>query len=97
MDLVSTTGTALDALRSGTAPLDAVLSSAISSATIAAVRSHAPRAGFRTLPTDETLVPDRRAEVTPAQFVERRLAVLLKGSAMPVSHIRLASRLSRNP
>jgi hypothetical protein len=43
---------------------------------------------------DETLIPDERAELSPAQYVERRLTTLLKGSALPVSHVRMA-RLCR--
>jgi hypothetical protein len=38
----------------------------------------------------ETLVPDSRAELSPAQSVERKLTSMLRGAAIPVSHIRLA-------
>jgi len=54
----------------------------------------AGRAAARIVP-EETLVPDLRASISPAQSVERRLAVLLQGSAMRVSHVRLASRIGQ--
>lgn len=38
----------------------------------------------------ETLIPDSRAELSPAQSVERKLTSMLRGAAIPVSHIRLA-------
>jgi hypothetical protein len=38
----------------------------------------------------EILVPDSRAELSPAQSVERKLTSMLRGTAIPVSHIRLA-------
>ena len=38
----------------------------------------------------EVLVPDTRAELSPAQSVERKLTSMLRGGAIPVSHIRLA-------
>jgi hypothetical protein len=38
----------------------------------------------------EILVPDSRAELSPAQSVERKLTSMLRGAAIPVSHIRLA-------
>jgi len=53
------------------------------------------RAGARLLPGEETLIPDQRAELSPAQTVERRLALLLKDAAVPVSHVRMAAHLSR--
>ena len=40
---------------------------------------------------DEVIVPDLRADVTPAQSVERKLTAMLhSGAAIPVSHFRLA-------
>ena len=38
----------------------------------------------------ETLIPDSRAESSPAQSVERKLTSMLRGATIPVSHIRLA-------
>lgn len=37
----------------------------------------------------ETLIPDSRAELSPAQSVERKLTNMLRGT-IPVSHIRLS-------
>jgi hypothetical protein len=42
------------------------------------------------VPVDEVLIPDQRAGLTPAQSVERKLTVLLRGGAIPASHFRLA-------
>lgn len=40
---------------------------------------------------EEVMVPDQRAELTPAQSVERKLTAMLQGgAAIPVSHFRLA-------
>jgi hypothetical protein len=39
---------------------------------------------------EEDLVPDQRAALTPAQSVERKLTVLLRGGTIPISHIRMA-------
>jgi hypothetical protein len=36
---------------------------------------------------DEALVVDARAELTPAQMVERKLLFLLKSQPIPVSHM----------
>jgi len=45
---------------------------------------------------EETMVPDPRGVVTPAQAVERKLVAMLQGgAAIPASHFRLA-RLCRN-
>jgi hypothetical protein len=44
---------------------------------------------------DEDLVPDDRAGLSPAQSVERKLILLLRGGTIPVSHIRMA-RLCRH-
>jgi hypothetical protein len=43
---------------------------------------------------DEDLVPDDRASLSPAQFVERKLSLLLRGGTVPVSHLRM-NRLCR--
>jgi hypothetical protein len=44
--------------------------------------------------TDEVLIPDDRASLSPAQFVERKLSLLLRGGTVPVSHLRM-NRLCR--
>jgi hypothetical protein len=44
----------------------------------------------QSVPADEVLIPDQRAGLTPAQSVERKLTALLRGSAIPASHLRLA-------
>jgi hypothetical protein len=46
--------------------------------------------------TDEALVADARAGLTPAQMVERKLASLLKSQPLPVSHLMTAKRTSRS-
>jgi hypothetical protein len=38
----------------------------------------------------EILIPDSRADVSPAQSVERKLTTMLRGATIPVSHIRLS-------
>ena len=49
------------------------------------------------LTTEETLVIDRRAELRPSQMVELKLRDLLRGKALPVSHIQMVNSLrSRN-
>jgi hypothetical protein len=45
--------------------------------------------------TEEALVADPRAELTPAQMVERKLASLLNARPLPVSQLRTARRTSR--
>jgi hypothetical protein len=42
-------------------------------------------------PTEESLVNDSRAGVTPAQMVERKLIGLLRGKALPVSQLLTAA------
>ena len=37
------------------------------------------------LPAEETLVADPRGEMTPSQFVERKLVTLLRSTPLPVS------------
>jgi hypothetical protein len=72
----------------------------LDSAALAAVDT-VPAAGRRPVraaapsSSDEVLVPDVRAELSPAQSVERKLTSLLNGGAVPVSHLRLA-KLCRN-
>jgi hypothetical protein len=41
----------------------------------------------------EVLVIDARAQMTPAQLVERKLLRLMKAAPMPVSHLQTAARL----
>jgi hypothetical protein len=47
------------------------------------------------LAAEEDLVPDQRADLTPAQSVERKLSVLLRGGSIPVSHLRMAKLCRR--
>jgi hypothetical protein len=42
---------------------------------------------------DESLVPDLRPQLRPAQLVEEKLLKLLKKSPMPVSCMQTAQRL----
>lgn len=44
---------------------------------------------------EEALVVDARAGLTPAEVVERKLATLLKGRPLPVSHLLSACRTRR--
>lgn len=44
--------------------------------------------------TEEALVADPRAALTPAQMVERKLASLLNTRPLPVSHLRTERRTS---
>jgi hypothetical protein len=46
--------------------------------------------------TDELLVADTRAGLTPAQMVERKLASLLKRHSLPLSQMMTARRTSRS-
>jgi hypothetical protein len=41
---------------------------------------------------EETLVIDARAELRPAEIVERKLVTLLRGVSVPVSHVSAAFR-----
>jgi hypothetical protein len=41
---------------------------------------------------EETLVADRRGELTPSQLVEERLVGMLKSSSLPVSHVQRLSK-----
>jgi hypothetical protein len=58
----------------------------------------AARAGRAAAPgkTEEVLVADARAGLTPSQMVERKLAALLKSQPLPVSHMLTARRSSRS-
>jgi hypothetical protein len=44
----------------------------------------------------EVLIPDSRAELSPAQSVEHKLTNMLRGGAIPMSHIRLAKLRGRH-
>ena len=44
----------------------------------------------------ELLIPDSRADLSPAQSVERKLTHILRGASIPVSHIRLSKRCGRS-
>jgi hypothetical protein len=48
------------------------------------------------LDAEEALVVDARAGLSPAQMVERKLASLLGGHSLPVSHLMTSRRTSRN-
>lgn len=61
--------------------------------TIESVRPKSFDAGQRE--AVEVLIPDSRAELSPAQSVERKLTNMLRGGAIPVSHIRLAKLRGR--
>ena len=43
--------------------------------------------GLSPLTTDEDLIADTRANLTPAQMVERKLVQMLRGNPLPVSHM----------
>jgi hypothetical protein len=45
------------------------------------------RASPEPVPDEETLVADPRGEMTPAQFLARKLVALLPGGALPVSMV----------
>ncbi len=53
---------------------------------------HLQESAFR---EEEMLIPDIRADLTPAQIVESKLVSLLKGASMPVSYLQ--TRLQRGP
>jgi len=40
--------------------------------------------------TEEILVADVRAQLTPSQMVERKLQTLLNGRSLPVSHLQIS-------
>ena len=45
--------------------------------------------------TEEALVEDVRAGLTPSQMVERKLVSLLKSNPLPVSHLMNGARIVR--
>jgi hypothetical protein len=45
--------------------------------------------------TDEELIPDPRGALTPREFVERKLAALLKDAGFGISDMRANRRSSR--
>jgi hypothetical protein len=45
---------------------------------------------------EEALVADPRAALTPAQMVERKLALLLSSQPLPVSHLTTTRPTSRS-
>jgi hypothetical protein len=52
--------------------------------------------GREVLPADdaeETLIVDVRGELRPSQVVEQKLLTLLRGKALPVSHMRTVEKL----
>jgi hypothetical protein len=52
---------------------------------------------YPVLESEESLVVDCRATLTPAQMVERKLHALLRGSGLPVSQLQMANCVrSRN-
>jgi hypothetical protein len=48
---------------------------------------------FHTHSNEEILIPDVRAQLTPAQMVERKLASMLKRCPLMVSQLRTAARI----
>lgn len=50
------------------------------------VRSQAPLSGLH--PDEETLIPDTRGDLTPAQVVENRLATMTRTGPVLVSHLQ---------
>jgi hypothetical protein len=48
------------------------------------------RRGKASAGSDEGLIRDPRAEMTPAQMVESKLVSLLNGSPLPLSQVRMA-------
>lgn len=55
---------------------------------VAALRPRPPQP--RRVECEETLVRDNRAELRPAELVERKLRGILKYALIPVSQIRLS-------
>jgi hypothetical protein len=45
---------------------------------------------------DEALIRDVRAELSPAEMVERKLYSMLRGRLVPLSHVRMASLPGRH-
>jgi hypothetical protein len=95
MELARADALSPDVVRTATGTIKPVAVSNSVPAAVPPIRTPTVRAGVRMLPGEETLIPDQRAELSPAQSVERRLALLLKDAAVPVSHVRMARHLSR--
>ena len=95
MELVRADAPATETIRAGAGVANPALLSNSVPVVVANVRTTTPKAAVRMLPGEETLVRDLRAELSPAQCVERRLAVLLKDAAVPVSHVRMVAHLCR--
>jgi hypothetical protein len=51
--------------------------------------SRASETRFSPTTSEEALVADIRAGLSPAQMVERKLVSLLKSNALPVSHVQV--------
>jgi hypothetical protein len=94
MELARADALSPDVTRTGTGAVKPVPVSNSVPVALPPIRTNV-RGGARLLPGEETLIPDQRAELSPAQSVERRLALLLKDAAVPVSHVRMAAHLSR--
>jgi hypothetical protein len=45
--------------------------------------------------TQETLIRDSRAALSPAQMVERKLVGLLRNQVLPISHLQMAQAIRR--
>src|SRR5262245_1667315 len=95
MELARADAPLTDSVRSGTGIARPASVSNSVPAVVNVIRTPAARPGNRLLPGEEILIPDQRAELSPAQSVERRLALLLKDAAIPVSHVRMVAHLSR--
>jgi hypothetical protein len=95
MELARADAPVTESLRSGTGSAKSASVSNSVPVVVNSIRTTAARQTNRLLPGEEILVPDQRAELTPAQSVERRLALLLKDAAIPVSHVRMVAHLSR--
>jgi hypothetical protein len=93
MELQPASPALIEAVRPGSTPelpaLPGVEARSVVNYRVPASRVTAPAA-------DEVLIPDQRADLTPAQSVERKLTTLLRDGAIPASHFRLA-RLCRRP
>jgi hypothetical protein len=70
--------------------MDQVASTALAKGSLPRATHHLP------VLTEEALVADARAGLTPAQMVEHKLASLLKTQPLPVSHMMTARRTSRS-
>jgi hypothetical protein len=65
----------------------------------AAARPASPKEGLGSqvaverVTAEESLVPDARGDLSPAQMVERKLMTLLRGRGSLASHIQMAGML----